>query len=1067
MSAVSCGCGYVNSADARFCAGCGSRLTALSGERRQLTVLFADLVGSTRLSAELDPEELRDLDDAYLGACYAVASKHDATVGEVLGDGVVIYFGYPVSAEDDARRALRCGIELIRAIGALDERLTAPVRLSVRIGIHTGIVVTASSGPDGRGEWIAHGSVAEIAGELQKEADPGFIVVSDETWNLVSDYFSAHPQPARQRNSPFQKTIWRIEGEVKLRDRLGPGPARSQIVGRLEERSILEEGWAAAQEGRSSYILLRGDPGMGKSRLARFAREKAEESGGRILLARGTPDSRNQPLHAVGPFLEAALDAGRDQPEEERLQTAESSLQALGLSAGEYLPFLAPLLGIELPDRYPAIEASPARRRLRTIEMVVRLVEAIGKQTPTLLIFEDLHWADASTAELFEQLVSTVTGASLLAVFAARPELDPTWGSGTSLHVLNLDRLDDACAGALVRSIAGSKPLPPGFQRQILKRSEGVPLYVEELTRSVLESGALLEREASWELAGHLFEDVIPTAIHPALSARIDRLGDSRPTAQVAATIGREFSFALLREISDRDETRLRRDIRRLLEAGLVWEAPEEETDAYVFKHALIRDAAYESLLRTTRQEYHARIAAALRGKLHDLAHDRHDLIAHHLSSAGMHEEAVSFWEAAGHAAMARSAMPEAAANFGQAIASLRQLPVTPASQEHEMELQGMIAPVLMAVYGWASLEVEQACERGRQLAAQLGRPDRAYFPLWGTWSVYFLRSELDRALRIAQEVEHMADATDKPWLQVTGKHTVAYTRALRAEFREAMEAADAGMALFSMDQERKIVSTLQFSSSIALLQSRAFSQWMLGQLEEADATADRMLQLGRDLEHGPVLASALAFSLHGGGIRFAHNGEIARLQPLAEELFQLSQDEGFVFWETIAETYLGVIAFANGEAGGLDRMMAGREAWLRSRTRITLVMVNVMIAEALLQVDRVESLRLLEEAEAGLNAGAEALHAPEIWRVRGRILDLDGDSRGAEASHLKAITFADRQKARTLELRAALDLYEFFSPAGRAAEGRDRLAAAFRKVSWPLQYPEPARAHEILSSPV
>jgi class 3 adenylate cyclase/tetratricopeptide (TPR) repeat protein len=1028
-------------------------------------VLFCDLVGSTELSQRLDPEDLLAVTSAYQALCTEVATAHRAHIAQYLGDGAVLYFGYPQAGEDDAPRAVRCALDLVGRMAALRDRLHLEVPLAVRVGIDTGPVVVGPLRPGDRREWVAHGDVTNIAARLQAEGDPSCVVVSDATWALVRDYFTADfVGPRRLKGVSEPVPAWCVTGVTGLSEHLDAVASLSPFVGRQRERALLEEAYGAAMGGATRFVLIRGDAGMGKSRLGRLLRDRARSSGTPILLMRATPDGRSRPFHPVVTLLRQTLGIDRARPDDERRASLERAIGELALDPRAVIPLLAPLLEVPAGEAYPAPELSPVRRRNQTMDTVVRVLEAIARRTPTLLVFEDLHWADASTAELLERAVDTLTGLPLLGLFATRPELDPAWGAGTPLTTIDLARLEPADCEALVRSVAGGKALPAALLRELLDRAEGVPLFLEELTRSVLESGVLRERSASWEAVGPLPHGLIPTTVQPSLSARIDRLGSARSTAQLAATIGREFDYRLLRAVSDRDEATLRRHIARLLESGLVWESRDAGPDTYIFRHALIRDAAYESLLRTTRQQYHSRIAVALRGELKELASGRDDLIADHLSRAGEHGEAVGYWEAAGKEALEHTAMPEAARNFRRALECLSTLPDTPGRKAQELELQLEVAPVLMAVYGWASPEVEEACKQARSLAETLHRADRLYPSVWGLWSVYFLRGELGDALDAACTVHEMAEASGDPLIRVTGWHAVAYTRLFRGELEQALQDAEAGLALFDLDRERTLAAAFQFSSSVCLRQARAMALWMLGRVEEADAEAERMLQLGRDLDHRPSLAGALAFALHGGGIRHSYDRRMERLRAIADELRVLAREDGFYMWHAVAETYRGVVAHALGEDGARARMLEGRELFLQTRTHVTQVLLNVMIAEALSDIgDDEEALRLLAEAEREMETREERLGAPEIWRVRGRILARQGALSDAEAACRAALALAASQRARSLELRAALDLHDLLAASGRAAEGRSLLAAAFDSVSWPQGHPEPDRARSIL----
>ena len=1037
------------------------------GERRPITFLFCDLVDSTSLFEQLDPEDVRAVQNAVRGFFAQVASVHGGHIAEYVGDGVVMYFGYPRAREDDPERAIACGLTLAGQVGTKYGAVPLRAPLSVRVGIHTSHAALGPVCPDDDGPWAAFGVATSVAARLQRVASPGKVIVTDVTWQLARHRFlgrSLGEVTLEGLSKPV--AAWRIEGEVTRRERDAAFPGASPFVGRGRERAILDEAWSAATAGETHFILLQGEPGMGKSRLTQHWRSTLTSTGTTVLFARAGTDSRNYPFHPIVALLEHVFAMKPASDTGERLTQLADGLRGLGLDAAAIVPFLAPLMGLPLPEGSAAPDLSYARRRNRSIELITEILAAIAARGPTLLIVEDLHWADESTRELLRHVVASLPRVGLLGMFTARPDLEPDWLAGSRLRLITLDKLQEIESEVIARAVAKGKALPGPVLRQILTRSEGVPLFVEELTRSVVESGVLRERSASWEVVDPSWNELIPMAVHALLTARIDRLGSARATAQLAAAIGREFSLALLSAVSDRDDATLRQDLRQLEDAGLAWESRESGPDTFVFKHALVRDAAYELLSRTMRQSYHSRIAGALRGALSHLATGRHDLIAEHLTRAGEYEDAVAFWEAAGHDSLQRTANLEAAGHFRRAIECLAALPVTPARKERELELQNLIAPVFFSVYGWASREAEQACQRARDLCLELERQDRLYPSLWGLWSVYFLRGQLGPALPAALAVHQMAEASGVPLFRVTGRHATSYTRLFRGEFEEALCEADAGLALFDFAQEQALATAFQLSSSVCLRQSRAQALWMLGRITEADQEAVRMLQLARDLKHPSSLAGALAFALHGGGMRYSYTGEMIRLRDIADELRQLSHDEGFFMWYAVAEIYRGVIGEALGESDARRRMKEGLELFLQTRTRVTAVMMNVIVAEALCRRGGGdEGLRRLDDAEAEAIQREERFYAPEIWRIRGRVFARRGLDARAEFAYGRALELATTQGARSLALRAALDLYDLYAAQGRGEEASPHLSVICHASQWPDAHPEFHRARAILAA--
>jgi class 3 adenylate cyclase/tetratricopeptide (TPR) repeat protein len=1055
-----------------FCGGCGARLQEVRaedafGERRQLTVLFCDMVGSTALSQLLDPEDLGDLIACCQQVCADAVLAHEGHVAQYLGDGVVMYFGYPRSHEDEAQRAVRCGLDILKGVEAVRDSGRSPPdsSLDVRVGAHTGRVLVAPVGAGDRRDQIALGDTPHIAAHLQSEAEPGTLVVSEVTWKIVEGYFTGKCLGQRRLKSVSEPIrLWLVTGESSSRERIEVASILTSFVGREQERSVLEQTWEDSRVGHSRFVLLRGDPGMGKSRLARLFCDQVQFQAADLVVMRSTPYDTNSPFHPVIELIVRKFGLDHVQTSAERFERVEQELAGLDLAEPDAIVLLASLLSIPAGDQYTPLELSPARRRAGTMQLLVDFITAVARAGPALLLVEDLHWADTSTLEFLERLVTTAPDVPLLAIFTARCEFDVGWATAPALRTTELSKFQRAEVEAMVRSVALGKALPSEVLRQITVRSDGVPLFVEELTRSILDSGALRERTVSWEAVSTVAVE-IPTTMDASLTSRIDRLGASRATAQLAATIGREFSLELLREVSERDEATIRQDLERLLQAGLAWSA-DDEADAFVFKHALVCDAAYNSLLRSTRQRYHSRIAAALRERFAEQMSTRPDLIAAHLTAAGEYEDAVAFWEAAGQQALAKTAVHEAAKHFQQAIDCLGRLPVTLERQERGLELQILLAPLLMAVYGWGAVEVEQACTRALELAHNLGRHDLSYAPKWGLWTNHFLRGELIPALEAAEVLLQMGQGSGVPMIELTGRHATSYTLFCRGEYARAIEEADAGLALYDFEREKELANRFGLSSTVCLRSSRGHSLWMLGQVDEAAEECDRLLQLGRDLRHPPSLAAALAFFMYGLAFRYSYAGQMERLAEIADELLALSGEEGFFLWYAQSYTFRGIIAQALGDHRARRQMLEGLELWEQTGSRLTLVMMNVLCAEALYRLgDDNEAFRRLEVAEVE-TARQEGLLAPDIWRVRGRLLARQSERSAAEAAYCQAIERAQEQHALSLELRAGLDLYELCAQDGRAEEGRALLTGLLGRFTQGLDRPELARASAIVKAP-
>jgi class 3 adenylate cyclase/tetratricopeptide (TPR) repeat protein len=1035
-------CGFANAAAARFCAGCGKPLedaTAVPevGERRQLTVLMCDMVGSTALSQALDSEDLRAMLTDYRRVCSEVVEREEGHIAQYLGDGVVIYFGFPHAHEDDAQRAVRCGLEILNRIQQLDVSTTWPsgAKLQVRIGADTGRVVVGGFGP--QQHYLVHGEAPNIAARAQSVGDPGSLVVSEATWRLVQGYFRAESLgEVALKGIEEPMRLWRVTGTSGAASRLEMGGVLTEYVGRQREHAALEAEWKTVTSGAARFVTVRGEAGIGKSRLVReFTQKLAGPSVDRLDL-RFTPYSRNSAFLPVVELLEGRLGFDATLSREARLDRIDGRMVELGITAADAAPLLAELLSVPTDGRYPPLVISPIRRRQRTLEVLVAAVRALASQRPTVLVAEDLHWADPSTLEMLGLLVASASGLPLLALCTARPEFEPAW-SGASARLIEVAPLDGAEVEAVAHAVARSKTMPGEVMREIAMRCDGVPLFVEEVTHAVIESGALEEREHTWELIGPLPPGLVPDSVEASLTARLDRLGDSRATAQLAATIGREFTYALLRAVSDRSEDALGGDLQNLIDAGLAWHLSSADAEKFVFKHALIQEAAYESLLRKNRQLFHRRIAAALQQQFPEVADEQPELIAQHLTDAGDYRQAIVFWEAAGRRAVEGTAWHEAAAHFRHAIECVSRLPEDPCWLERELDLQNAVTPVLMSVHGPGSSHVRDACVRAHDLARRLGHDDKIFPSLAGFWYNHFLRGEMDEADVAARDALSFAEASGTSMLQLTARRMTGYTHLERGEFEEALLEAEAGLALFDPEREPEMVATFGNSMTASLHIVRATALWMLGQGDEAARERAMTIRFARDLDHVAVLAQALASWLHMSLCFEWYTLEVDEVVSVANELRALSEDD-FVMWHAVGTVYRGVAAAVQDDAPLADGLMRdGLAEFAGTRSRLTLVAMNVLCARARILLGEADAAsRHLGQAQIEADTRNERMWEPEIDRMRASLELRRGDLAGAEASLRRALAKANRQKARSLELRAALDLHEFLADCGRNAEG-------------------------------
>src|SRR5712691_6172901 len=677
-------------------------------ERRQLTVMFCDLVDSTSLASQLDPEDLREVVRAYQETAATVIQRFDGHIAQYLGDGLLVYFGYPQAHEDDARRAVRTGLGIVEAMEALNARLAQRygVQLAVRIGIHTGVVVVGEMGGGSRQEQLAMGETPNVAARLQGLAAPDTVVISPTTFRLVQGYFTCHDLGAHALKglaAPLQ--VYRILGESAAQSRLDVASATglTPLVGRDAEVALLLERWAHSQDGAGQVVLLRGEAGIGKSRLVEVLRERVLSEGATRMVFHCSPDHQNSVLYPVIDHLQRFLQWQRDEAPQSKFDTLERVLRASRLPLDDVVPLFAALLSVPLPERYAPLNLTPQRQRQKTQEALVAWLLEAAERQPVLAVWEDLHWADPSTLELLSMMLDQAPMARMLTLLTCRPEFRPPWATHAPVTQVTLNRLGRTQVEAMIPSLTGAKTLPTEVVQQVVAKTDGVPLFVEELVKMILESGLVREQAGRYVLTGPLPPLAIPSTLHDSLMARLDRLSAARELAQLGAVLGRGFAYELLQAVAPVDEITLQQGLNQLVDAELVYQRGLPPRSRYLFKHALIQDAAYQSLLKSTRQQYHQRIAQVLAAQFPAIAETQPELIAHHYTEAGLSAPALGYWQRAGQHAIERSANLEAVAHLTKGLELLADLPDTPERAQQELVMQTTLGPALLVTKGQAS----------------------------------------------------------------------------------------------------------------------------------------------------------------------------------------------------------------------------------------------------------------------------------------------------------------------------------------------------------------------------
>jgi class 3 adenylate cyclase/predicted ATPase len=1061
-------CAYRNPRDASICGGCGVSLTstqAPTAERRQLTVFFADIAGSTTLAESLDPEDLRELYARYQAICAEVVQRYEGHLAQYLGDGVLAYFGYPAAHEDDASRAVQSGLEILTRIAGIGVKGHRPL---LRIGIHTGLVVVGDVGGGIRREQLALGEAPNIAARLQSEAMPDTIVISDATRKLLAGQFALEDMGSRTLKGlsrPVQ--ILRVLGKSRTTSRfhaMTSTQGLTAFIGRERELAALREAWAQSLEGHGCTLLLRGQAGIGKSRLLEAASQAASTRLHEVFAAQCSPYHMNSPLFPIVEMIERRVGIEQGTSPGIKLDLLEQFAAGRGVPLEQGTVALAEMLSVSTLDRYAAIDVPPAKRLSWMIGIVADLLLHPVDGSPVLLLIEDLHWADPSTLDLLGEIVARQAALPALMVCTTRPEFSSAWLNQPNCREVLVDALQPEDTRALVARVVGPKPLPLALLEELVARTAGIPLFIEAVTRTIIDAGILRELNDRYELTGPLPPGLIPATVQDSLMGRIDRLGADRVVAQLAATIGRESSFELLQTVLGKSADSLAAALIHLVELEIVLENGIPPGSTYTFRHALIQDAAYGSLLRATRQEFHSKIAEALIHSFPGMAETRPELLARHYEGAGMIPEAIAGWMKAGYQAQQRSALRECTAYLQKAISLLETLPADdPGRLQSEMEAQLALAVALMSTIGWGSREAEAACIRARDLCERLGNIPGLIGALWGLWTVYFLRGTMAPALEASEQVLNLALAAGDPGLEIAGRQAIGYSNYFLGNFPEAREHAEKGLVHYDPERERGLVASFQLPLSSACGNFLMMSLWFMGHPEQAQHARENAWATIEALNNPASTVYAMACAMM---LDFARR-DYAAAQRYAETLHGLATEGGFLLWVAQARIYRGwTQAMTRDAEAGITEMRAGLDSYRLTGSDLMTPQFCIMMAEAQLRAGRPgEALASVSRGLRYVEESQEHVHEPELHRLRGEILVAQGAISSAEASLAKAIERAQAQQAKMLELRAALALARLRRSHGRAAEAALLLQPLADWFQEGRDLPEILEARSILES--
>ena len=1009
-------------------------------ERRQVTVMFADLVGSTALSVGMDPEDLRDVFAAYSSCAEETVGKFGGNVAQYMGDGILVYFGYPHAHEDDAERAVRSGLELIEAVAGLK----TCDRQQVRVGIATGVVVVGNLTPSIVGE------TPNLAARLQSIAEPDMVVISEGTRRLLGHLFELEDLGTRDLKgiaAPVQ--VWAVlrpSSSTSRFEALHPS-GMTALVGREEEYELLRRRWSKAKEGEGQAVLLSGEAGIGKSHLTVAFTERLK--GERYLRIRCfcSPQHTNSALYPIIDHVERSAAFARDDPRQAKLDKLDKVLRQSWSSAEDSALFVE-MLSLPSDGRYPVLELTPQQRRQRTMDALVRQVEILSNTAPVLVVFEDAHWSDPTSLELIGRLASHIANHRVLLVISFRPEFEAPWIGLAHVTALALTRLAPRDVDLIIDHIVGNNPLPAAVRHDIIERTDGIPLFVEEMTKAVLETAsedAALRTTASVPSPAM----AVPASLHASLMARLDRLGGSKELAQIGAAIGREFSHELLAAVACRPEAKLEMQLDRLMRAGLLFRQGVPPDATYLFKHALVQDAAYGLLLREPRRDLHARIAETLESKFDEIAENIPEVLARHWAEAGHLERAAVLLGKAGQRSAQRSALIEATEQLSRALDLIASLPGTPLLRREEIKLQVELITPLLHLRGYAAPETRAAVDRARLLlerAEALGEPTEdpllLFSVLYGLWVANLVAFNGDVMRELAIQFSELAEKQSATWPPMIGSRIMGLSLLHTGDFAEGRTHLDHAIALYDPAEHRDLATRFfGQENGAAILSWRSIASWLLGYPDAALADVEQALRLAREAEHVATLVYVINFSIWS----YIHCGNYTIAAKLVDEYAPLQKQLGSSFWEGWGMMQRGCLLTLTGKASEAVQTITSGVEFLRSTgTTMWMPLFLSYLAGANAEIGQFgEASIKISEAMTAVETTKERWHEAELNRVAGEIAlrAPQPDVAKAEAYFARALEVARQHQAKAWELRAAMSIARLLRAEGKRERARDILA--------------------------
>ena len=1037
----------------------------VEAERRQLTVMFVDLVGSTALSRELDPEEMRDVIRRYQNTVAGEVTRFEGHVAKFMGDGVLVYFGWPRAHEDAAERAVRAGLAIAAAVDGLSTPKGSA--LAARVGIATGLVVVGDLIGEGRAqEEAVVGETPNLAARLQELATAGGVVVAESTARLLGrlfDWAELEVHDLKGYSDPVK--AYSVVGESAAESRFEALHASrlTAMVGREQEMGLLLDRWRLAKNGEGQVVQLVGEAGIGKSRIIRDLRERL--AGERHVRIRYycSPYHINSVLYPVVDQLSRAAGLVRDESPERKLDKLEEVFAQANSRLDDCIPAIASLLTIPTEGRYAPLDLTPQRQKARIFQVLLAQLEGLAAKETVLMLLEDVHWLDPTSLELFDQVVDRIERLPVLFVTTYRPDCTPRWLNYQHVMMFTLNRLGRSHATEIIARMTEGRELPASIVDHILARTDGVPLFVEELTNVVLESGLVRPDGESYALCGPLPPLAIPATLHDSLMARLDRLAPAKEVAQTGAVIGRQFAHELLAAVVGLSEAKLATALDKLVATELLFRRGTAPNVTYSFKHALVQDAAYESLLRSRRRLLHARIADALESRFPETAETQPELLAHHFAHAGAVEKAVEHWKRAGQLAMARSATAEAIAHLEAGLRILRDLPESESRDRQELSIQLAVGSAMVAAHGFAAPQTEQAYQRAQELCEHL-HDIRQLFPVvYGLCLVHIYAADLGAAQAAASRLLALVATTDDRDLLFFAHRAGGVSSYPAGKLEAARAHLERALALYDPDIHRTPAFVYAFDPKVVCLDYLARTLFPLGFVEQAFGRNDEAVAEAKRIAHSNSLALPLFF----GGTLHQLAGDRDGVEARAKELVRLADEERFRFWFAGGTILRGWVAADAGEIdAGVQTMQEGLAGWQATGAEYMIPYFLCLLAQVRTRSGRAsDALSLLNEAAQRIERSGERWFEAEIHRVTGEahLSSERPDTAAAEHHYRFALKVAHAQGARLWALRAAVGLGHLWQQQGRHDDAHRLLAPLCAESTEGLASPDRRIARNLL----